>query len=165
MYDKFQIILRIETTANNVTFFQHYRRVEHRDGTIARMYASMNKNIYSLKALMKHLKASNRRYLEFISAFKLNTDGREKLNTLSQPKADHGRNFKELDFFDKKDLNPLLVIVKGEFLINGFLNKNLKYFYIDKSSSQISRMLTRLRLQFIRKIAGCHKYYLTAFSK
>ncbi len=33
MYDKLSLILRIETTANNVSFFKHYRKVEHRDGT------------------------------------------------------------------------------------------------------------------------------------
>ena len=33
MYDKFRLILRIETTVVNVSFFKHYREVEHKDGT------------------------------------------------------------------------------------------------------------------------------------
>ncbi len=33
MYDKFGLVLRIETTSNNVSFFPHHRKVEHRDGT------------------------------------------------------------------------------------------------------------------------------------
>ncbi|OPX91077.1 MAG: hypothetical protein A4E53_00766 [Pelotomaculum sp. PtaB.Bin104] len=33
LYDKQGIILRIETTVNDVTFFRHYRTVEHRDRT------------------------------------------------------------------------------------------------------------------------------------
>jgi hypothetical protein len=33
MYDKFGSVLRIETTANNVSFFKHHRKVEQRDGT------------------------------------------------------------------------------------------------------------------------------------
>ena len=33
MYDKYGKILRIETTTNNLSFFKHYRTVEHRDGT------------------------------------------------------------------------------------------------------------------------------------
>lgn len=32
MYDKFGLVLRIETTVNNVAFFKHHRKVEHRDG-------------------------------------------------------------------------------------------------------------------------------------
>ncbi len=166
MYDKFQKILRIETTTNDVAFFQHYRTVEHRDGTTTKKVAAMKKNIYSLKPLKKKLKASNRRYLEFISAFKLNTDGREKLKNISQPKADNGRNFKGFNFFNNDDLNLIMIIARGEFLINGFRNKNLRCFYNDKSSSQISRMLKRLRLHnLIRKVAHCHKYYLTPLGK
>jgi len=33
MYDKFGLVLRVETVANDVSFFKHHRRVEHRDGT------------------------------------------------------------------------------------------------------------------------------------
>lgn len=32
MYDKFGRVLRIETTSNDVSFFKHHRKVEHRDG-------------------------------------------------------------------------------------------------------------------------------------
>ena len=48
MYDKFKKILRIETTVNNLTFFKHYRTVEHRDRTSSKKFAAMKKNIYSL---------------------------------------------------------------------------------------------------------------------
>lgn len=166
MYDKFQKILRIETTTSDVAFFQHYRTVEHRNGTTSKKVAAMKKNIYSLKPLKKNLKASNKRYLEFISAFQLNTDGREKLKNISRSKVDNGRNFKGFNFFDSDDLNLMMIIAKGEFLINGFRNKNLRCFYSDKSSSQISRMLKRLRLhQLVRKVTNCHKYYLTSLGK
>ncbi|MBI2837532.1 MAG: hypothetical protein HYX75_04415 [Acidobacteria bacterium] len=32
MYDKFGLVLRIETTINDVSFFRHYRHGEQRDG-------------------------------------------------------------------------------------------------------------------------------------
>ena len=51
MYDKFGLILRIETTVNNVSFFQHYRTVEQRDGRTVTQWAPMKKSIYSLPAL------------------------------------------------------------------------------------------------------------------
>jgi hypothetical protein len=51
LYDKFGLILRIETTVNDLTFFKHYREVEHRDGTKETKWASMQKTIYSLPAL------------------------------------------------------------------------------------------------------------------
>src|SRR6266568_3226590 len=68
MYDKFGLILRIETTVNNVSFFQHYRTVEQRDGRTVTQWAPMKKSIYSLPALREVLQAANRRYLEFLSA-------------------------------------------------------------------------------------------------
>ena len=43
LYDKFGLILRIETTVNDVSFFQHYRQVENRDGTKEMKYAEMKK--------------------------------------------------------------------------------------------------------------------------
>ena len=68
LYDKFGLILRIETTVNDLTFFKHYREVEHRDGNRETKWAAMQKTIYSLPALRELLQAANRRYLEFLSA-------------------------------------------------------------------------------------------------
>ncbi len=62
MYDKHGIVLRIETTANDVSFFKHYRWVEHRDGTDEMKLAPMKKNIYSLPALVK----KNRKRLQIL---------------------------------------------------------------------------------------------------
>ena len=39
MYDKFGRVLRLETTANDVSFFKHHRKVEHRDGHTTRAVA------------------------------------------------------------------------------------------------------------------------------
>src|SRR5512135_809810 len=66
MYDKFALVLRVETTCNDVTFFKHHRRVEHRDGMWEMKLAPMKKSIYSLPDLMGLLDAANRRYLEFL---------------------------------------------------------------------------------------------------
>ncbi len=37
-------VLRVETTCNDVTFFKHHRRVEHRDGTWEMKLAPMKKS-------------------------------------------------------------------------------------------------------------------------
>jgi hypothetical protein len=51
MYDKFGQILRIETTAKDISFFKHYREVEQRNGESVMKFAPMKKTIYSLGAL------------------------------------------------------------------------------------------------------------------
>ena len=48
MYDKHGIVLRIETTTNDVSFFKHHRKVEHRTGPATRELAPVKKSIYSL---------------------------------------------------------------------------------------------------------------------
>jgi hypothetical protein len=61
LYDKFGLILRIETKVNDLTFFKHYREVERRDGSRETKWTSMQKTIYSLPALRQLLAAASRR--------------------------------------------------------------------------------------------------------
>ena len=68
MYDKCGIVLRIETTTNDVSFFKHHRKVEHRDGPPTRELAPVKKTIYSLIDLREILLGCNRRYLAHLSA-------------------------------------------------------------------------------------------------
>jgi hypothetical protein len=91
-YDKFGLILRIETTVNDVSFFKHYRQVEHRNGSKEMKYADMLKTIYSLPALRQLLVAANRRYLEFLSALEDDSNGSNKLNKISRAVEENGRS-------------------------------------------------------------------------
>jgi len=166
MYDKFAQILRIETTVNDVTFFKHYREVIHRDGTSTQKEASMKKNIYSLKPLREILSASNKRYLEFISAIDDNTIGHKKLEKATEPKKRDHRNYKGLNFFSKADKKIVLALAKGEFNIYGFRCKDLAKHLVKYSSDQLTRLIKRLRvLGIIKRIGKSYKYYLTSFGK
>src|SRR2546426_9225587 len=87
MYDKFHLILRIETTTNDVSFFKHYREVEHRGRRRKKpnfVWAAMKKSIYSLAPLRQVLAAANNRYLEFISTLDDPSAGIKHLNKLSR---------------------------------------------------------------------------------
>src|SRR2546421_2795647 len=90
--DQFRLILRIETTVVNVSFFKHYREVEHQDGTSRLAWAEMKKTIYSLDPWRQLLLAANRRYLEFISTIEEDKAGTDKLNKISQPVEENDRN-------------------------------------------------------------------------
>jgi hypothetical protein len=117
LYDKFSLILRIETTVNDLTFFKHYREVEHRDGTKETKWAPMQKTIYSLPALRELLEAANRRYLEFPSTIEDPRNGRNKLDKLSQPVTKEGRSYPGFNLFDADDDALLQTILRGEFNI------------------------------------------------
>jgi hypothetical protein len=166
LYDKFGLILRIETTVNGLAFFKHYREVEHRDGSRETKWAAMQKTIYSLPALRELLQAANRRYLEFLSAIDDPRNRRNKLDKLSQPVEHEGRNYPGFNFFDEDDDALFQAIARGEFNIGGLQNKNLRRYLAGKSSAQVSRLLKRLRLHgLIKKIGRTYKYYLTRFGK
>jgi hypothetical protein len=77
--------------------------------------APLKKNIYSLSFLTDNLKASNKRYLEFISAFDNKEVGRKRLEDVTSSKSENNRNYKGFNFFSKDDLVILLAILRGEF--------------------------------------------------
>jgi hypothetical protein len=166
MYDKFGLVLRIETVANDVSFFKHHRRVEHRDGTWEMTDAPLKKSIYSLPVLVELMKASNRRYLEFISAIDDPSGGIKDLNKISRSVKEDDRSYRGFNLFDDDDLVLFSAIIRGEFNISGFSNKCLRKVIKDKKGHQISRLLKRLRKHgLIKKIANTYKYYLTALGR
>jgi len=166
LYDKFSLILRIETTVNDLTFFKHYREVEHRDGARETRWAPMQKTIYSLPALQELLQSANRRYLEFLSTLEDPRNGRDKLDKLSRPVTHQGRCYPGFNLFDADDDALFRTILRGEFNISGLQNKSLRRCLPDLSSGQVSRLLKRLRLHgLIKKVAHGYKYYVTTFGK
>jgi len=165
MYDKFSKILRIETTSNDICFFKHFREVVHRDGTKSFQMAPLKKNIYSLSSLADNLKASNKRYLEFISSFDNKESGRKRLEKITSSKNDSNRNYKGFNFFSAADLAILMAILRGEFNINGFRNKSLQKL-LGFNGAKISRLIKRLRVHgLIKKARDSYKYYLTKIGK
>jgi len=166
MYDKRGRVLRIETTANDVTFFQHHRTVEHRNGTQEAKFAPVKKTIYSLGPLRELMGAANRRYLDFISEIVDPTSGVKRLEKISRPVRHNDRPYRGFNLFSPEDLALFEAIVRGQFTISGFKNRNLRAILSNKTGSQISRMLKRLRFHgLIKKISHTWKYYLTQLGK
>jgi hypothetical protein len=166
MYDKFGLILRIETTVNNVSFFQHYRTVEQRDGRTVTPWAPMKKSIYSLPALREVLQAANRRYLEFLSTLDDPTAGIDRLHKISEPVRENERSYPGLNFFSAQDQTLIETLARGEFNLRGLQNKSLRVHLGKKTSGQVSRLLKRLRLHgLLKKVGHTYRYYLTLLGK
>jgi hypothetical protein len=162
MYDKFSFILRIETTVNNVSFFKQYRQVQHRDGSTTSAWAPMKKTIHSLPALREVLSAANQRYLKLISSVATPEVGVEKLHHLAETKIENDHRYKGFNLFHEEDTCLFRILLQGEFAISGFTNKQLRQHLSGKSSSQVTRLLNRLRAHnLIKKVNNCYKYHLT----
>jgi len=166
MYDKHALILRIEVTANDVSFFKHHRRVEHRDKTWEMKVAPLKKSIYSLSALIKLMKDSTHRYLEFISAIDDPTPAIRDLEKIAKPAKEADRSYRGFNLFYGDDLDLFEIIMRGEFNISGFRNKSIRGLMPTKTPNQISRILKRLHKHgLIKKIGKTYKYYLSALGR
>ncbi len=166
MYDKQGLVLRIETTVNDVSFFQHYRTVEHRNGTNEQKMAPMKKTIYSLSPLQEVTKAANRRYLDFLSQLADPSTGIKKVEKISQPVIANDRTYRGFNMFSTDDLALFRVMLRGEFAISGLRNAWIRRVLPGHSGAQVSRMLKRLHLHgMLKKIRNTYKYYLTSLGR
>ncbi|MCP4407062.1 MAG: MarR family transcriptional regulator [Gammaproteobacteria bacterium] len=166
MYDKYHLVLRIETTVNDLSFFKHYREVEHRDGTSELKWAPMKKGIYSLSCLQGIVRAANHRYLDFLASLDDPSIGIHKLEKITRKVVRKGRTLKGFHFLVQEDQSIFQALLAGEFNIAGFRSSMLRRKLSGKSSSQISRILKRLRVHgLIKKVGKTYKYYLTSFGR
>jgi len=166
MYDKFGSILRIETTTNDVSEFKHFREVQSRTGAPVHKNAPMKKNIYSLFELTTIFKASNRRYLEFISTFDDQSKGVKNLEKISNPVKTDDRSYKGFNLFSDDDLKLFEVLSRGEFNINGLQNKSLRKHVPNITTGAMTRILKRLHVHgLIRKVGKTYKFYITKLGK
>jgi len=163
LYDKFSHILRIETTTNDVSFFKHHRKVEHREGGFSMKDAPVKKTIHSLGIVRELLDASNWRYISFISRLEDDASGRKELGRVTRKvEDDSGRPHRGINFFLKEDLELVLAVLRPEHLISGVTARLLRRLLPDWRGSRISRAIRRLREHgLLKKIAGMFKYYVT----
>src|SRR5574341_880692 len=166
LYDKFGLIARIECTANDVTFFQHHRTVEHRDGTQEFKLAPVRKSLDSLPVLRDLLGAATHRYLDFLAAIEDPRPGLRALETIATPVHEGDRSYRGFNLFHGPDLDLFRAILRGEFTISGFQARQLRPHLSTCSSAQLSRLLKRLRIHgLLKKIGKRYKYYLTTLGR
>jgi len=162
MYDKCGIVLRIETTTNNVSSFKHHRKVEHRNGRPTRAIAPVRKTIYSLIDLREILLGCNRRYLAHLSALNDVSAGVRALGRLTKPRVVDGKAVKGVNFFEPGDNALLHALQNPRVNIAGVRRADLLSSLGMFSPTQLSRQLRRLLdLGIIKRVTGTYRYYLT----
>jgi hypothetical protein len=162
MYDKAGIVLRIETTANDVSFFKHHRKVEHRNGPPTRALAPVKKSIYSLIDLREILLGCNRRYLTHLSALDDFSAGVRALGRLTRPRNVEGKTVKGINFFEPGDSALLQALQDPRVNIAGIRRADLLPGLEMFSPTRLSRHLRRLLdIGVIKRVVGTYRYYLT----
>ena len=166
MYDKFGCVLRIETTTNDVSFFKHHRKVEHRQGPATRALAPVKKTIYSLKDLREILFGCNRRYLAHLAALDDFSAGVRALDRLTKPRSVDGKSVKGINFFDPIDKALLHAMQNPRVNIAGIRRADLLALLDQLSPDRLSRQLRRLRdIGLIKRVTGTYRYYLTRIGR
>jgi hypothetical protein len=128
--------------------------------------AHLKKSIYSLVPLQNIFSLANHRYLEFISTLDDNRVGSVNLNKISKNVTEENHTYKGFNFFNDEDQQIFLTIAHGEYNIRGFHNKNLRMGLMEKTASQMCRILKRLRVHgLIKKITHSYKYHLTTLGR
>jgi hypothetical protein len=162
MYDKAGIVLRIETTTNDVSFFKHHRKVEHRDRPPTRELAAVKKSIYSLIDLREILLGCNRRYLAHLSALDDFSAGVRALNRLTKPRKVEAKTVKGINFFEPGDSALLHALQNPRVNIAGIRRADLLPELDMFSPNRLSRQLRRLLdIGVIKRVVGTYRYYLT----
>ena len=165
VYDKFSRVLRVETTVNDVSFFRHHRKVEHKGQAATRELAPLKKSIYSLIDLREILLGCNQRYLAFLSSLDDTSAGERDLQRLSQPRVGQDPSVKGLNFFNTTDQSLLKTMQRGEFNIHGWRRADLLK-HVQLTPSAMSRQLKRLRmLGLIKSVSHTYRYYLTRLGR
>lgn len=144
-YDKRGIILRLETTTNNVGFFKHFRTVQHQNGERSSKISPMRKSICNLSSeLSGIMRDCNRRCVEFLASLEDPSVSVKALDKVTGSVCRDGRNY------------------RGEFNISGFRNQDIRRHLQALSPGQVSHRLKRLRVHgLIKKVTRSYKYHLT----
>lgn len=166
MYDKAKLVLRIETTVNDVSFFKQHRDVYQRDGIVQTKWARMKKTIYSLAPLQDLLRASNHRYLAFLSQIDTPDAGVKAVEKITVSRTEQEHRYKGFNPLHPQDSSVFRILARGEFCMYGLTCRSLRNHLPDKTSGHVSRLLKRLRVHgILKKVGTSYKYYLTALGQ
>jgi predicted transcriptional regulator len=84
------------------------------------------------------------------------------MRKITAPAHQGSRHYRGFNLLAADDQELFRTLARGEHHISGFTNRSLRNVLRHKSSSQISRLLKRLRTHgLIKKVGRTYKYYLT----
>jgi hypothetical protein len=170
MYDKHGN-LRLETTLNNPRKFLIPRTVEGEESGAKRLM-KMRKGVIDIPERAKVCQAINDRHAAFLAAA-ADTEPLGKLvEDLCAPVQWRGRRARGLNPLASADVQLLEIVSRGDFLINGFRNRDVREALhgteetsISERRRQSAAVTRQLRLlqahDLIRKQEKTHRYQLT----
>jgi hypothetical protein len=172
MYDKQGCVLRIETTINDPRMFKVFRETT-RQGQVGMGWIPMRKGLADIARRVEVSRAANQRYLEALSVVKRPAPTQKVLDPVSRPVVKEGRPYRGLRPITPEETSWFRAILRGEHLLQGFRNKDLRRLLAAaeekdpvrrrRASGRITRQLRLLRAHgLIRKVSKTSYYRITA---
>jgi hypothetical protein len=176
IYDKQQSALRIETTINQPRGFKVYRTKEGAAQGAPKSWQVMRKGVADLDRRAEVSQAANHRLAESLATVAEPQPLGELLKPLGQPVIEDGRRrARALNPLTGKDGTLLRLLGKGEFLLTGFRNADLRQAQYGQAghdderrrqAAAVSRQLALLRAHgLILRLPKTHRYQLTAIGR
>ena len=171
MYNKQPTVLRVETTINDARDLKSYRRKQN-DPQGKPAWRPLRKSVADLARRAELSQASNGRYLEALSTIVSETPLSHLTDKLCRPVAIGKRRYRALRPFDPEDATLLEIVSRGETLITGFRNRDVREALygpnadpIDRrrQAARVTRKFAMLRAHgLIKKIPRTQRYVLTS---
>jgi hypothetical protein len=171
VYDKQGSVLRVETTLNQPREFYVYRRREGAPRS-RKAWRTLRRSVADTHRRAQVCQAANERYLTALAAARTPTPLGELTRRVCQPRRWKGQRVRALNPLAADEAALLAVVARGEFLLNGFRNRDLQAHLFAGAapdpqtarhrSGAVTRKLRLLRAhRLIRKVPGTHRYLLT----
>lgn len=171
LYDKQGQVLRVETTIHDASGLKVYRPTgDDPQGELK--WQPLRKGVADLHRRCELSQAANERYLEAMAVVESPTPLGELSGPLCHRLVQDGRRYRALNPLAEEDARLLEFVARGDHLITGFRNRDLRqYLYGARSkdaaehrrqSGRVSRLLGLLRAHgLIQRVTKTHRYQVT----
>ena len=174
MYDKQGSVLRVETTINDPRDLKVFRTKEGDDEGTPK-WLPMRKGVADLHRRTQVSQKSNERCLDSLSAVAETQPLGKLVERLSKPAQLAGRRVRALNALAAPDAALLEAVGRGEFLINGFRNRDLRGILFPSATDEavqkrqaaaVTRQLRLLRAHgVIQKVAKSQRYLVSEYGR
>jgi hypothetical protein len=168
MYDKQGSVLRIETTINDPGMFRVFRRAQGNQRSPL-LWRPMRRGVVEMVARAKAGRDANHRYLQALAVVHQPTPSHRVLDPIGVGFRKDGQSYRGLRPTNQDDADLFAAVLRGEHLINGFTNADLRNAIFgspprDKAlarrrSSRIGRQLRLLRRHGLIQKVGARRLY------
>ena len=134
MYDKQGSVLRVETVINEPRPFKVYRAKEG-DEQGAKEWRYLRKGVADLHRRAEVSQQANERYLESLATVEETTPLAQLTAAVCRRVRWHGSWLRALNALGADDARLLEAVSRGEFLVNGVRNRELRPLLLDKVGS------------------------------